>query len=48
MQQHFRSFSINVLIVDKDLLRVFYRLLYLEFCDLSDQCKYTVLQQKFY
>ena len=46
--QHFKSFSINVLIVDEDLLRVFYRLLYLQFCDLSDQRKYTVLQQKIY
>ena len=35
--QHFESFSTNVYIVDEDLLRTFYRLFYLQFCDSSDQ-----------
>ena len=35
--QLFESFSTNVPIVGEDLLRAFYRLFYLEFCDPSDQ-----------
>ena len=35
--QQFESFSVNVTIVGKDLLRAFYRLFYLPFRDLNDQ-----------
>ena len=35
--QQFESFSTNVSMVGEDLLRAFYRLFYLQFCDLSDQ-----------
>ena len=34
--QQFESFSTNVPIVGEDLLRAFYRLFYLQFCDSSD------------
>ena len=37
--QQFKRFSTNVLIVCDDLLRVFYRLFYPQFCDSSDQQK---------
>ena len=37
--QQFKNFSTNVSIVGKDLLRAFYRLFYLQFCDWSDQWK---------
>ena len=40
--QQFESFSTNVPIVGEDLLRTFYRLFYLQFCDLGDQWKNTV------
>ena len=40
--QQFESFSTNVPIVGEDLLRAFYRLFYLQFCDSSDQSKNTV------
>ena len=39
--QQFKRFSTNVLIVCDDLLRVFYRLFYPQFCDSSDQQKNT-------
>ena len=39
--------SSNVNIVGGDLLRVFYKLIYSQFCDSSDQCKNTV-QLRFY
>ena len=45
--QQFESFSANVPIVGKDYLRAFYRLLYLQFWDSSNQWKNTV-QQRFY
>ena len=32
-----KAFQLNLPIVGEDLLRVFYRLFYLQFCDLSDQ-----------
>ena len=35
--QQFKSFSANVSIVCEDLLREFYRLFYLQFCDSSVQ-----------
>ena len=35
--QQLEIFSTNVLIVGEDLLRAFYRLFYLQFCDSSDQ-----------
>ena len=35
--QQFESFSTNVSIVGEDLLRAFYKLFYLQFCDSSDQ-----------
>ena len=37
--QQFKSFSTNVPIVGEDLLRAFYRLFYLQFCDSIDQWK---------
>ena len=40
--QQFESFSTNVSIVGVDLLRAFYRLFYLQFCDSSDQSKNSV------
>ena len=40
--QNFESFSTNVSIVGEDLLRAFYRLLYLQFCNSGDQWKNTV------
>ena len=40
--QQFKSFSTNVPIVGEDLLRAFYRLFYLRFCDSSHQWKKTV------
>ena len=39
--QQFESFSTNVFIVHENLLKVFYRLFYLQFCDLGDQRKNT-------
>ena len=42
--QQFESFS-TVSIVREDLLRVFYRLFYLQFCDSGDQWKNTVYQR---
>ena len=35
--QQFESFSTNVSAVGEDLLRTFFRLFYLQFCDSSDQ-----------
>ena len=35
--QQFESFSTNVPIVGEDLLRTFYRLFFLQFCDSGDQ-----------
>ena len=35
--QQFDSFSINVTIVRKDLMKAFYRLFYLKFCDSRDE-----------
>ena len=35
--QQFESFSTNVAIIGNDLLKVFYRLFYLRFCDSNDQ-----------
>ena len=35
--QQFESFLTNVHIVGEDLLRAFYRLFYLHFCDSSDK-----------
>ena len=35
--QQFQSFETNVPMVGKDLLRAFYRLFCLQFCDSSDQ-----------
>ena len=43
--QQFRGFLTNVAIAAEDLLREFYRLLYLQFCDSSDQGKNTVGQK---
>ena len=40
--QEFESFSSNVPIVGVDLLKTFYKLLYLQFYDSSDQRKNTV------
>ena len=40
--QNFESFSTNVSIVGEDLLRAFYRLFYLQFCNSGDQWKNTV------
>ena len=40
--QQFESFSTNVFIVNENLLRVFYSLFYLQFCDSGDQWKNTV------
>ena len=40
--QQFESFSTNMPIVGKDLLRAFYRLFYLHFNDSSDQWKNTM------
>ena len=35
--QQFESFSNEMPVADKDLLRSFYRLIYLQLCDSSDQ-----------
>ena len=35
--KQFESFSTNVSIIGEDLLRAFYRLVYLQFCDSGDQ-----------
>ena len=40
--QQFESFLTNVSIVGDDLVRAFYRLFYLQFCDSGDQWKNTV------
>ena len=40
--QQFESSSTNVPIVGEDLLRAFYKLFYLQFCDSSDQRKKAV------
>ena len=37
ISQQFKSISNNVPIVGEDLLRVFYRLFYLQFCDSSEK-----------
>ena len=41
--QQFVIFSTNVPIVGKDLLRAFFRLFYLQFCDSSKQCKLQIM-----
>ena len=40
--KQFESFSTNVSIIGEDLLRAFYRLVSLQFCDSGDQWKNTV------
>ena len=40
--QQFERFWTNVSIDGEDLLRVFYRLFYLQFCDSSDQWSNTL------
>ena len=35
--QQFESFSVKVHMVGEDLLRVFFRLFYLQFCDSTDK-----------
>ena len=37
-----QNLSFNLHIVSEDLVRAFYKLLYLRFCDSNGQCKNTV------